>query len=109
MIKVKCGNCSTNVFDTDNYCRFCGDEAPERDTFECPECTEEVYMEDNFCFNCGTKFEGMEEADEEGEDEHEEESGGDDGCGCGHKHELPHNAPEPSEPAPDPSQPFNPQ
>ena len=85
---------------------------PEKDTFECPECTEEVYMEDNFCFNCGTKFEGMEEAEDDGEEgedtgEQEEESSGDES----HEHVIdpPHNAPTPSEPAPEPTQPWNPQ
>lgn len=85
---------------------------PEKDTFECPECAEEVYMEDNFCFNCGTKFEGMEEAEDDsgeddGEDEGEEESGEEPEIGPGI--DMPHNRPKPSEPSPEPNRPWNPQ
>ncbi len=67
MIKIDCQSCNNNPCEGDSYCRQCGEELPEQDTFECPECDAEIYEEDNFCFSCGTKFEGTQEDQESGE------------------------------------------
>lgn len=64
-----CESCNNELYEGDSYCRECGVELPEPDTFECPECDAEVFEEDSFCFSCGTKFEGLEEEQEEGQEE----------------------------------------
>lgn len=60
-----CQGCNNEPFDGDSFCRQCGVELPDQDMFECPECDAEVFEEDSFCFSCGTKFEGLQEEQEE--------------------------------------------
>lgn len=60
-----CQSCTHEPFEGDSFCRQCGNELPEPDMFECPECDAEVFEEDSFCYSCGTKFEGLQEDQEE--------------------------------------------
>ena len=60
-----CQSCTNEPFEGDSFCRHCGSELPEPDMFECPECDAEVFEEDSFCYSCGTKFEGLQEEQEE--------------------------------------------
>ncbi|MFC1690630.1 zinc ribbon domain-containing protein [Nanoarchaeota archaeon] len=71
----QCKGCNSRTQKDDGYCRYCGEELPDKEVISCPECEAEVYLEDNYCHSCGTQFEGLEESDEEEaeEDDSDEE------------------------------------
>jgi len=57
-----CTGCQKAAKKEDVYCRNCGMELPDVETFEC-DCGAEIEGNDNFCNQCGVEFDGVVDSD----------------------------------------------
>ena len=68
---TNCPNCENEPYETDIFCRNCGEELPD---FKCADCDTEVLEDDKYCPNCGAELgETVEEIEEVSDDEDAED------------------------------------